>query len=256
MLIVDLRLTYTMPVNMNNFLKELRFENLELKKEKRHLQNLFNKAVKSNNKLKKLLSQSEQICMQLKEKNENLIHALKQCQSTPDRPERKRKSWSQIKCEHTKRKRVSQFGEYVLTSIKNNIDECQGADLTLSIGSEKLNYQWKSKHFKDASSNSDPVPDLSHLNDHTYVKDFKRQPDRTEDPNSVDYSEIFDDDGNWRIRHIRKIINVMDKFRISHEAYHELRMSSKSKLPPIGQIVKEKIIMSECLPYEKHPTVS
>ena len=47
----------------------------------------------------------------------------------------------------------------------------------------------------------------------------------------------------------------MDCFRISHEAYHELCMVSKGHLPPLGRLSKEKKIMSEEIPYEKHPKV-
>ena len=48
----------------------------------------------------------------------------------------------------------------------------------------------------------------------------------------------------------------MDKFQISHEAYHELRMVSKNQLPPVRKIATEKKLMSEEIPYMKHPTVN
>ena len=38
----------------------------------------------------------------------------------------------------------------------------------------------------------------------------------------LDYSEIYDCSGDWEKKHIRRLIYVMDCFRISHEAYHEL----------------------------------
>ena len=47
-----------------------------------------------------------------------------------------------------------------------------------------------------------------------------------------DYSEIFDTTGHWKKQHIRRLIHVMDNFRISHDAYHELKIVSKGHLPP------------------------
>ena len=48
----------------------------------------------------------------------------------------------------------------------------------------------------------------------------------------------------------------MDCFRISHEAYHELRNSGNGHFPPLHHIMKEKVAMSAEIPYSKHPTVS
>ena len=47
----------------------------------------------------------------------------------------------------------------------------------------------------------------------------------------------------------------MDSFRISHEAYHELRMVSKGHLPPLRRLAAEKAIMSNQIPYIKYPDV-
>ena len=52
------------------------------------------------------------------------------------------------------------------------------------------------------------------------------------------------------------IITVMDTFRISHEAYHELRHAGKGHFPPLHHIVREKTLMSNVIPYIKHESVS
>ena len=91
--------------------------------------------------------------------------------------------------------------------------------------------------------------------EHSYAaenKDFSEN----DSYHDLDYSDIYDCCGEWKQYHLRKIIYVMDSFRISHEAYHELRLVSKGHLPPIGRISKEKQDMSEEIPYEKHPRVS
>ena len=57
--------------------------------------------------------------------------------------------------------------------------------------------------------------------------------DDDDDLNDLDYSEIFDSHGNWKKKHKRHIIHVMDSYRISHEAYHELRHAGKGHFPPL-----------------------
>ena len=70
-----------------------------------------------------------------------------------------------------------------------------------------------------------------------------------------DLDAIYNWDGTFLTTHKRGIIHVMDQYKISKEAYHELSMQSKGYLPPIGQIMKEKHLMSDSIPYEKHSSV-
>ena len=52
--------------------------------------------------------------------------------------------------------------------------------------------------------------------------------------------EIFDENGKWNSSFLRQIINVMDKHKISHTAYHELKMTLPAGFnPPINQIKVE-----------------
>ena len=90
--------------------------------------------------------------------------------------------------------------------------------------------------------------------DHCYVKDNDGQHEE-EHRDDVDYSDIFDSMGNWRKEHLRKLVHVLDAFRVSHEAYHELCMVSKGHLPPISRLAKERRLMSEEIPYSKYPNV-
>ena len=79
--------------------------------------------------------------------------------------------------------------------------------------------------------------------------------DQDIDLQSVDLADIYTCEGQWRKIHICRLIHVLDTFRISHEGYHELRMVSKGHLPPMWRLAKEKVIMSEEIPYIKHPSV-
>ena len=71
-----------------------------------------------------------------------------------------------------------------------------------------------------------------------------------------DYHDIYNSEGNFTSKHIRKAVMVTDNFRISNEAYHEIRLELSGHMPPIGKVKSEKAIMSEEIPYKKHPTVS
>ena len=74
-------------------------------------------------------------------------------------------------------------------------------------------------------------------------------------PEDLSDPDAFLSDGTWNKVHIRRIIHIMDSFKISNEAYHEMRMTSKSILPSISRIKKEKAIMSKEISYTAHPTV-
>ena len=63
--------------------------------------------------------------------------------------------------------------------------------------------------------------------------------------------------GKWNSTLLRKVINVMDKHKISNKAYHELKMTLTSGFnPPMNQIKDEKKVMSQEIPFTKHPSVS
>ena len=126
--------------------------------------------------------------------------------------------------------------------------------LCLCLGDKTVNYTWKGRDFQiDPAHNlkTKAFPEI----DHCYAAKAVEE-EEDEDFIDVDYSQIFDSEGNWQRQHKRKIINVMDSYRISHEAYHELRHAGKGHFPPLHQIVKEKNLMSDVIPFIKHPTVS
>ena len=101
-------------------------------------------------------------------------------------------------------------------------------------------------------------PNVQKTDDHCYAK--QQSPSANcdvgnDDLYDVDYTSIFDENGNWQNKHKKAIIHVMDTFHISHEAYHELRHAGKGHFPALGEIIKEKKVMSQQIPYIKHATV-
>ena len=129
--------------------------------------------------------------------------------------------------------------------------QCKRAEMCLCLGDKTINYSWQSKELRQADKGYNFVTD----GDHSYAAKLPNTDD-DEEFLDLDYSKIFDSEGNWQAKHKRSIINIMDSFRISHEAYHEVRMAGKGHYPPLHHIIAEKSVMSEVIPYIKHPTVS
>ena len=78
----------------------------------------------------------------------------------------------------------------------------------------------------------------------------------------IDESDHSDDErlilpnGAISARHKRCVAHVMDLYKISEKAYHELCLSCKGILPPLSEIRKERLLMSSEIPYIVNPTVS
>ena len=124
----------------------------------------------------------------------------------------------------------------------------------MCLGDKNVNYSWKSKHLHKRKEGGSRIMNFSSTCDHSYasskVVDNDSDDDEFED---IDYSSIFDGQGNWQQNHKRSIIHVMDSYHVSHEAYHELRLAGKGHFPPLYVITNEKSRMSAEIPYIKAP---
>ena len=170
---------------------------------------------------------------------------------------RKRKKWANIKNEGTKRRRLNSYKDMLLDTLKQ-IEMCKKAQVTLWIGERKVSFSWSEDDFGVNNNGSSHLEDIELCNiyhDHTYCCWPKTNTEEHKDNNSIDLAEIFDANGQCGKLHLRRLIHVLDSYRISHEGYHELRMVSKGYLPPICRLAKEKKSMSKEIPYTKHPTV-
>ena len=237
-------------------MKQLREENLKLRKEVKHYRLLL-KCQKSDvahlmkilKDIKSQLFASEKNCLELRKCLASLHEVL------PKTPcKRKRKAWPLIRSDRTKRQRICDYGHEVFKSIQENIPFCRRANLSLSLGQKTLNYSWKSKDFQNKSAPLLPPSLLDHCYASNQV-DFESTEDQDEELLDIDYTSIFDSEGNWQQKHKRSLINVMDSYRISHEAYHEMRKVGKGHFPPLHHLMLEKKLMSNEIPYIKHSTV-
>ena len=127
------------------------------------------------------------------------------------------------------------------------------------IHDNRVHFTWSPKHFKEiegcneVNTGGQNVQKIDH--DHRYACPNVSIMEENDMYCDIDYSDIFDNEGSWNVWHVRQLVHVLDTFRISHEAYHELQMVSKGHLPPIWRLAVQKKLMSDQIPYIKHVSV-
>ena len=195
--------------------------------------------------------------LQLKQQVKQLKEKIVQFTETPQKRKPKQtKEWNKIGSERTKKQRLGIFKELLINTIKS-MKVCHRAEIYLWLEDNRIHFSFSPVDLlqKEKFNHIHSENQVNFSLDHTYCA---QDTHIGENDNFTDlnYSEIYDSSANWQKSHIRRIIYVMDCFQISHEAYHELRMVSKGHLPPIGRLSKEKKVMSEEIPYHKHPKVN
>ena len=213
----------------DRFIHSLRTAELQAKRECRHYKLLYSQEcrktkvlLKEINKLRKQIADSKRKNELVSSKNSQLT------QQHETKVTRKRKCWTQLKCERTKHQRVSEYGSSVLNTINVNFSQCKRAQLSLFMGDKTVNFSWTSKDMQKCSNAQQSALQFSNMYDHSYACSKLVDHDSKEDDIAdIDYNSIFDSEGKWQPKHKRSIITVMDCYRISHEAYHELRLAGK-----------------------------
>ena len=175
------------------------------------------------------------------------------------------KKYHKLRSPTAKAQRKSQFKRCLNQSIVH-LKEIRNAQLKLLIGNKDINLSWSQNELKELRSKHAQLP-MNLPND---VQD-EEEMDVDDDNGAVaadeeididgttsdtDFPDPFLPDGKWNTQHIRRVIHVLDSYHISHEAYHELRLSSRSILPPLHRIKNEKKIMSKGINYYTCGTVS
>ena len=170
----------------------LRNEYLICKQELKHYKYLFRNECLKTKSLHRNLTQITKESNVNQLKVQELRRKLKNVNDLYDKLPltRKRKSWSKIKSDQTKHQRVSQYGKFVFSTIKDNIPQCKQAQLCLCLGDKTVNYAWKSKDFTLTNSqNMKSYPDIEHSYAAKPIEKYSNDEDNLID---VDYSEIFD----------------------------------------------------------------
>ena len=236
------------------FVTQMRQELLQTKKNEKHYKYLYSSECRTSSDLKKKLVQCEIKFKKLQEQLQKVSKSQPKCTSNLPRT-RKRKDWNEIRGERTKYRRLNDYKDIIFNALQQ-IDHCHRAEISIWLNTQRFHFCWYPSDFQKASNVKNNIRDPCEnvLHDHSYAF-MKIADSEDQEIKDMDFSEIYDSVGNWKQIHIRRLIHVMDCFRISHDAYHEIRMVSEGHLPPIGRITAEKQVMSDEIPYVKHPTV-
>ena len=194
------------------------------------------------------------------QRNENLKlrHKIQQLEEQLNklRPSKgeKRKCPFQHFCNTPKRNRKTKYTD-LLQYVVNVIPKCTQCEIKVKCSTTESDLT-----LKPAASDSEDIEAESTVGqgaDHTYCNNNAVQFEpETESRKKFDDRNIYDREGNFTTKHVRKAVLVTDSFRISNDAYHEIRTELSGHMPPVGQVKHQKAVMSEEIPYKKHPTVS
>ena len=101
----------------------------------------------------------------------------------------------------------------MFTTIEE-IPHFKKAHLSRSLGNKTFNYSWKSTDVNDSQDQKETIFNFDNTFDHSYASRKLVSPhyEGDDDRDNIDFSKIFDADGNWHTQHKRHIIHVMDCF--------------------------------------------
>ena len=235
-------------------LLDMRLQFLESKQHIKHYRNLYSIQKRECSELKKQVESLNKQNASMQSRISTLQRIISNLNEEPPcNKSRKRKKRDSIKTEKTKRQRLGYYKEILFTCL-SKIEKCHRAEISLWLDNNRIQFSWCPNDFKHDKTESE-MQKSQQLFEHSYASAANEINENDEEYEDVNFSEIFDTRGNWKRSHIRSLIHVLDSFRISQEAYHELRMVSKGHLPPIHRLCMEKGKMSDEISYEKIPNV-
>ena len=236
-------------------LKANREEILELRKQCAHYRNAYFKQKKEADCCKDELKIQCELNRDLEQRILVLDRQVIEHQLISQPKTTHKLAWNEITHAKTKRRRVKHYKEEVLKSIQNTIPDCERIQVSVSVGGKTLKFEWYHNDLNSQDTSSE-IGSSQESSDHNYSSNAGGRSSDSDTPESFDLSDIYDSSGKFLPKHKQGIVHVMDNFRISKLAYHELYMQSQGHLPPVGQIFAERKKMSESIPYHKHSTVS
>ena len=203
---------YSVMNSMNNLpctaLTQMHTEILTSKQHIKHYKHLYQaECVNSRKILKKFLA--------LKNANAKLYSEIQELRNLCTRNTagkeqkhaRKHKQWHEIQHDCTKRRRLAQYKSEIFATLMK-IPDCHRAEINLWIHGNRLHFTWFPKDFqKGQCTVTSEVQTNDHdykvHHDHTYTCKETDIIDDEETYEDIDYSEIFDSQGQWKVHHIR-----------------------------------------------------
>ena len=232
-----------MSQNNNPIINELRKQVDDLTQERDQYRRLYEAEVVENEQLstiRKNLRTNYQLALNQINRLKLRIQDLKEVLAKHN-PKIFRKRWDEVSAQ-TKRKRKNDYRE-VIDNALETIPECKKAKLEIYLGHDKVKFTWSEE-------------DMAKCRNSARQKGF----------GIIDPAALSSDDENDIDEESKKIvtsrlkeevIHVMDRYRISQDAYHEMQQTLKTiPMPPIHHIKKQKRLMSVEIPYIKEPDVS
>ena len=171
------------------------------------------------------------------------------------------KKYHQLKSPTAKARRRAQFKRCLNQSLMH-LHEVKNVQVKLIIGDKDVNFSWCQNDLRNLRAmlvGQDVNNDNNDEHNEMEVDDNNQLlagDEDLENNEQAEHPDPFLPDGKWNPQHIRRIIHVLDIFHISHDAYHELRLTSRSILPPLHRVKKEKKSMSTGIYYYKCGKVS
>ena len=191
----------------------------------------------------------------LQEQIDNLTEQVRNitCHINSSKVSRGYKRWSQLTSPVSKSKRKAQFRKCIEQSLMH-LTEVKRVCVQLRIANEDVVLIWAQNHLRLLRNRAKSMlrnntQDVNQNLDKNNAAQIESEYEDEIAPGKND-PDAFLSDGTWNPVHIKRIINVMDLYKISREAYHELRMTSRSILPSISRVKNTKKFMSneiECL---------
>ena len=224
-------------------IRTLRDQVEDLTRERDQYRRLYDAEVIENQDLARIrtnLRANYQTLLNQNNRLRNRVTNLKE-QLSKYEPKIYRKNWNHI-CAQTRRKRKLEY-RGVFDSALQIIPECKKAKVSLALGHDRVKFDWS-------------PDDLAKGHDEMRQKGI---PVRDPPPIESEDDSEDDDPTDTRLpeRVNEEIIHVMDRYRISQDAYHELQQTLKKlPLPPMHYLKKQKKKMSEEIPFENYPDVS
>ena len=224
-------------------IENLREQVQNLTQERNQLRRLYDAEVVENEQLARIrqnLRTNYEACLNANNRLRNRIGQLK-AQLAKHEPKNYRKKWEDL-CVQTRRKRKAEYHQ-VFDSALQTVPECKKARIHLSLGHDRIRFEWS-------------TDDMANCRDAMRQKGISvPDPPPVESEDESDETDTTDTRSPQTIK--EEIIHMMDRYRISQDAYHELQQTLK-KLPltPMHRLKVQKKKMSEEIPFEKYPDVS
>ena len=107
-----------------------------------------------------------------------------------------------------------------------HLHEAQRVRVQMKIGNEEVFMLWTEDDL-NTLKNRNPNIARPVWKMNNPVPNGKDSEDEDNIPDSEHYPDAFLSDWQWNPIHLKRIVHILDIFKISQKAYHELRMTSR-----------------------------